>query len=112
MYLMFPTSLASSLAFVLPIASTSNAVAFASGHVTTAEMAKAGLVVNLIGILVLLASVTTYGSAFILDPELSWGRRNKSISFPSASLISTTNSVLESVATGENFISSTLRGSV
>lgn len=80
LYFMFPTSLASSLAFILPIASTSNAVAFASGHITTSDMAKAGSVVNIIGVLVLLGSVFTYGTAYILNPALEWGaKRNGSV---------------------------------
>jgi sodium-dependent dicarboxylate transporter 2/3/5 len=53
-------ALASSLAMSLPISTPPNAIAFASGVIETREMAKAGSLVSLLGILVLL------GLAFLL----------------------------------------------
>jgi sodium-dependent dicarboxylate transporter 2/3/5 len=47
-YLAVPAALAASCAFMLPVATPPNAIAFASGHVTVPEMARAGLVLNVI----------------------------------------------------------------
>jgi sodium-dependent dicarboxylate transporter 2/3/5 len=45
-----PAALAASCAFMLPVATPPNAVVFGSGHVTIAEMSRAGLWLNVVGI--------------------------------------------------------------
>ncbi len=55
--LMIPASLAASCAFMLPVATPPNAVAFASGHISISKMARAGFAMNLLAIgVVVLAS--------------------------------------------------------
>jgi sodium-dependent dicarboxylate transporter 2/3/5 len=56
--LVFPTVLAASCAFMMPVATPPNAVVFASGHITIPQMVRGGFLVNLIGIVV--ATVMAY----------------------------------------------------
>ena len=49
-----PVTLASSCAFMLPMATPPNAIVFASGHIKVHEMAKVGLVLNLISVMLLI----------------------------------------------------------
>ena len=50
--LMVPAALAASMAFMLPVATPPNAIVFSSRQVTIGQMAKTGLVLNLIGALI------------------------------------------------------------
>ncbi|SDX62262.1 SLC13 family permease [Nitrosomonas halophila] len=53
MLLFAPAALAASCAFMLPVATAPNAVVYSTGNVTIPQMARAGLKLNLIGILVI-----------------------------------------------------------
>ncbi|TXD51560.1 MULTISPECIES: SLC13 family permease [unclassified Polaribacter] len=48
--LLIPVTMASSCAFMLPMATPPNAIVFASGYVKVNEMAKAGIILNLIAV--------------------------------------------------------------
>ncbi len=48
--LVIPTTLAASLAFMMPVSTPPNAIVFASGEITIAQMCKAGLWLNIVGI--------------------------------------------------------------
>jgi sodium-dependent dicarboxylate transporter 2/3/5 len=50
--LLTAAALAASCAFMLPVATPPNAIVFSSGYVSVAEMARAGLVLNLVAIVV------------------------------------------------------------
>ncbi|MFO0906330.1 MAG: DASS family sodium-coupled anion symporter [Pirellulales bacterium] len=55
--LMAPATIAASCAFMLPVGTPPNAIVFATGKVTIAQMVRAGWVVNLIGIGLIFAAV-------------------------------------------------------
>jgi len=54
-YLMATAAIASSLAFMLPVATPPNAIVFGSGSITAGQMARAGIRLNLVGVLVITA---------------------------------------------------------
>jgi sodium-dependent dicarboxylate transporter 2/3/5 len=51
--LMIPATLSASCAFMMPVATPPNAIIFGSGRIKIAEMARVGLAINLIGVLVI-----------------------------------------------------------
>ena len=53
--LVFPATLAASFAFMMPIATPPNAIVFGTGHITIAEMCKAGLWLNILGVITITA---------------------------------------------------------
>jgi sodium-dependent dicarboxylate transporter 2/3/5 len=55
--LAIPAVLAASFAFMLPVATPPNAIVFASGHITIPQMVRAGVWLNLIGIVVIVGFV-------------------------------------------------------
>ncbi|UCE17962.1 MAG: DASS family sodium-coupled anion symporter [Gemmatimonadota bacterium] len=75
--LMIPAAVAASLAFMLPVATPPNAVVYGSGYVRIPDMARAGLGMNLIGIMML--TILTYIVAMpafgiILNHVPGWAR--------------------------------------
>jgi sodium-dependent dicarboxylate transporter 2/3/5 len=55
--LMVPAAISASCAFMLPVATPPNAIVFASGYVTVPQMARAGIWLNLIGVVLVTAIV-------------------------------------------------------
>ena len=54
LYLLIPVTIASSCAFMLPMATPPNAIVFASGYVKVFQMAKVGVILNLISVILLI----------------------------------------------------------
>lgn len=63
--LMIPATISASCAFMLPVATPPNAIVFGGGQITVPQMARAGVLLNLIG--VVLVTLITY---FIAVPVL------------------------------------------
>nr|WP_298924764.1 DASS family sodium-coupled anion symporter [uncultured Allomuricauda sp.] len=54
LYLLIPVTIASSCAFMLPMATPPNAIVFASGYVKVPQMARVGIILNLISVALLI----------------------------------------------------------
>ncbi|KAM6926630.1 solute carrier family 13 member 1 [Lycodopsis pacificus] len=73
LYVLIPTTLCTSFSFLLPVSNPPNAVVFAYGHISIVDMVKAGLGVNVIGVLAALLAVATWGvPLFSLDTYPDW----------------------------------------
>ena len=67
--LMIPATLSASCAFMMPVATPPNAIVFGSGRIKIAEMARVGVFINIIGVLVITALFYIIGTAvFSIDP--------------------------------------------
>jgi len=55
LYLLIPVTMASSCAFMLPMATPPNAIVFASGFIKVHEMARVGIIINCISVILLIA---------------------------------------------------------
>ena len=69
--LMIPATLSASCAFMMPVATPPNAIVFGSDRITVGEMARTGILLNLIGVLVIATIVFTVGlTVFDIDPAV------------------------------------------
>jgi sodium-dependent dicarboxylate transporter 2/3/5 len=59
--LMIPATLSASCAFMLPVATPPNAIVFGTGEVTIQDMARVGIILNLIGIVLITAAIYLVG---------------------------------------------------
>jgi solute carrier family 13 (sodium-dependent dicarboxylate transporter), member 2/3/5 len=67
--LLVPAALAATCSFMLPVGTPPNAIVFASGHITIGQMARAGLWLNLIGVILITAAVVALGGMAL---GISW----------------------------------------
>lgn len=79
--LMIPAAISASCAFMLPVATPPNAIVFGGGHINVAQMARAGLLINLMGVVIVtlltyFVAVPVFGIEFgevpdwaVLKPE-------------------------------------------
>ncbi len=69
LFLMIPATLSASCAFMLPVATPPNAIVFGSGEVRMWDMVKAGIIMNLVGVILITALIYLLGTAvFNIDP--------------------------------------------
>ncbi|KAM8769014.1 Na(+)/citrate cotransporter [Acanthopagrus schlegelii] len=73
LYVMVPCTLSASFAFMLPVATPPNAIVFSYGYLKVADMARTGIVMNIIGILCITLAINSWGKAmFDLSTFPSW----------------------------------------
>ena len=75
--LMIPATLSASCAFMMPVATPPNAIVFGSDRITVGQMARTGIFLNLLGVVVIATVVFTVGLAvFDIDPSVvpEWAR--------------------------------------
>ncbi len=77
LFLMIPATLSASMAFMLPVATPPNAIIFGTGKIRIPEMARAGLVLNFIGAIIVTLAVYFIGY-LVFDIDLNvfpeWAR--------------------------------------
>eukprot|EP00743_Colponemidia_sp_Colp-15_P006237 GILK01006709.1.p1 GENE.GILK01006709.1~~GILK01006709.1.p1 ORF type:complete len:628 (+),score=88.70 GILK01006709.1:223-1884(+) len=61
LFLMIPATISCSYAFMLPVATPPNAIAFSTHRITIKQMMRSGIYLNLIGIVLLCLAMMTYG---------------------------------------------------
>ncbi|XP_073931011.1 Na(+)/dicarboxylate cotransporter 3 isoform X3 [Castor canadensis] len=60
LYLMIPGTVGCSYAFMLPVSTPPNSIAFASGHLLVKDMVRTGFLMNLMGVLLLSLAMNTW----------------------------------------------------
>lgn len=68
--LMLPATISASLAFMLPVATPPNAIVFASSKLQVMQMAKAGLIINIVGA-ILVTLMTYYWGSWVFNIDFS-----------------------------------------
>ncbi|NXG84170.1 S13A2 protein, partial [Stercorarius parasiticus] len=77
LYVMLPCTLSASLAFMLPVATPPNAIVFSYGQLKVIDMAKAGFILNILGVLTITLAINTWASSlFQLQTFPSWANRS------------------------------------
>uniref|UniRef100_UPI0037E8DE69 Na(+)/dicarboxylate cotransporter 3 n=1 Tax=Semicossyphus pulcher TaxID=241346 RepID=UPI0037E8DE69 len=75
LYFMIPATIGCSYAFMLPVSTPPNSIAFASGHLMVKDMVKTGFVMNILGVLSVALAMNTWGVAmFSLNTYPDWAR--------------------------------------
>ncbi|XP_070418761.1 solute carrier family 13 member 2 isoform X5 [Equus przewalskii] len=81
LYVMIPCTLATSLAFMLPVATPPNAIVFSFGGLKVTDMARAGFLLNIIGVLVITLAINSWSfPIFNLYTFPSWAHSNTTAS--------------------------------
>ncbi|KAK7884398.1 hypothetical protein WMY93_027521 [Mugilogobius chulae] len=83
LYFMLPATVGCSYAFMLPVSTPPNSIAFASGHLRIKDMVKTGFVMNILGILCVSLAMNTWGLAmFDLNSYPDWAHPVNSTTAP------------------------------
>nr|XP_027807984.1 solute carrier family 13 member 4 isoform X1 [Marmota flaviventris] len=77
LYTLIPVTMCISFAVMLPVGNPPNAIVFSYGHCQIKDMVKAGLGVNVIGLVIVMVAINTWGvSLFHLDTFPAWAKVN------------------------------------
>ncbi len=68
--LMIPATLSASCAFMLPVATPPNAIIFGSGRISVGRLARTGLLLNFIGVILITAAIYFLGQ-FVFEIDLN-----------------------------------------
>lgn len=68
--LMLPATVSASMAFMLPVATPPNAIVFGSNKITVMQMAKTGLLLNIVGAIVI-TIMTYYWGAYVFHIDIN-----------------------------------------
>ncbi|ELW68807.1 Solute carrier family 13 member 4 [Tupaia chinensis] len=75
LYTLIPVTMCISFAVMLPVGNPPNAIVFSYGHCQIKDMVKAGLGVNVIGLVIVMVAINTWGvSLFQLDTFPAWAK--------------------------------------
>ncbi|XP_062854513.1 solute carrier family 13 member 3 [Trichomycterus rosablanca] len=75
LYFMIPAAVGCSYAFMLPVSTPPNSIAFASGHLMVKDMVKTGFMMNILGILCVSLAMNTWGKhMFSLHTYPDWAK--------------------------------------
>uniref|UniRef100_A0A8C6IFZ5 Solute carrier family 13 (sodium/sulfate symporters), member 4 n=1 Tax=Mus spicilegus TaxID=10103 RepID=A0A8C6IFZ5_MUSSI len=75
LYTLVPVTMSISFAVMLPVGNPPNAIVFSYGHCQIKDMVKAGLGVNVIGLVIVMVAINTWGvSLFHLDAFPAWAK--------------------------------------
>ncbi|XP_075809815.1 solute carrier family 13 member 4 isoform X2 [Microtus pennsylvanicus] len=75
LYTLVPVTMSISFAVMLPVGNPPNAIVFSYGHCQIKDMVKAGLGVNVIGLVIVMVAINTWGvSLFHLDTFPAWAK--------------------------------------
>uniref|UniRef100_A0A672KFK8 Solute carrier family 13 member 5-like n=1 Tax=Sinocyclocheilus grahami TaxID=75366 RepID=A0A672KFK8_SINGR len=76
LYIMVPCTLSASFAFMLPVATPPNAIVFSYGYLKVSDMARTGMMMNVIGIFCITLSINTWGKVlFNLNSFPAWANQ-------------------------------------
>ncbi|XP_042549113.1 solute carrier family 13 member 2 [Dipodomys spectabilis] len=79
LYIMLPCTMSASLAFMLPVATPPNAIVFSFGGLKVSDMARAGFLLNIIGVLVITLAINSWSiPIFGLNTFPTWAYSNTS----------------------------------
>jgi sodium-dependent dicarboxylate transporter 2/3/5 len=70
LFLMVPVTISCSCAFMMPVATPPNAIVFGSGRIRVLDMARAGVILNVIGMIIIVAAMYVLGGA-VWDIDLT-----------------------------------------
>ncbi|XP_029012643.1 solute carrier family 13 member 3 [Betta splendens] len=94
LYFMVPATVGCSYAFMLPVSTPPNSIAFASGHLMVKDMVKTGFVMNVLGVLSVSLAMNTWGVAmFDLNTYPEWAaptNRSAAVHFASVQSLNAT----------------------